>query len=363
MNPETLLDQYLTELLRVGGSDLHLKPFSQPRLRINGTLRSLRVEPPSPDDTAAFARFAMGEQHWLRFQESKEIDFAYRKSGLGRFRVNAFIQRGTVSLAFRAVSAVPPTAEQLGLPDVVTKLSENHFGLVLVTGPTGSGKSTTLSALVDRINSTRAAHIVTIEDPIEMLHRDKMAIVNQREIGNDTSSFSQALRSSLRQDPDVILVGEMRDIDTVNAALQAAETGHLVLSTLHTVGAAETIVRILDFFPPHLQQQVRISLAGVLRGVVGQRLVKTKDGAGRVAALEILVSNGRIMQCIIEPAKTYDITGIIAEGGYYGMRTFDQSLFTLFEEGKIALSEALEHSSNPHDMRLKMTSAGLIAAT
>lgn len=305
----------------------------------------------------------MGDEAWERFKNSREADFAYRRSDLGRFRVNAFVQRGTISMVFRAVSTNPPTTADLGLPDIVNSLADNPRGLVLVTGPTGSGKSSTLAAMVDHINATRTSHIVTIEDPIEVLHRDKLSLINQREVGMDTNDFGSAMRGAMRQDPDVILVGEMRDVETVNAAIQAAETGHLVLSTLHTIGAAETIVRIVDFFPPHLQQQIRVSLAGILRGVVSQRLVLSASGDSRHAALEILISNGRVQQCIVDPARTYDISEIVADGEFYGMRTFDQSLAQLFRDGKIDEKEALENATNPHDLRLVLTTLGLLSSS
>ncbi|MGC8464823.1 MAG: type IV pilus twitching motility protein PilT [Acidimicrobiales bacterium] len=355
------LNYYLGELLKAGGSDLHIKPFSQPWTRVNGALLPLPTDPLSPDSTAQIARVAMGDAAWERFKVKKEADFAYRQAGLGRFRVNAFIQRGTVSMVFRSVSIDPPTTADLGLPDTLNSIADQRRGLVLVTGPTGSGKTSTLAAMVDHVNATRHDHIVTIEDPIEVLHRDKASIINQREIGMDTESFAVAMRAAMRQDPDVILVGEMRDVDTVTAVLQAAETGHLVFSTLHTIGAAETIVRIVDFFPPHLQQQIRVALAGTLRAVICQRLVRSTDGKSRYPALEIMINNGRVMQCILDPAKTYEIGQIVAEGGFYGMRTFDQSLIELFRDGKIALEEAMEQASNAHDLKLALTNAGLLS--
>lgn len=362
MEPSAVLDSLLVELHRRGGSDLHLKPLSPPRIRVNGTLEALAIEGMSPEQIGAIARAAMSPEMWETFRGRREADFAYRKDGLGRFRVNAFVQRGTISMVFRAVSTEPPTTATLGLPDTLNAIADHKRGLILVTGPTGSGKSSTLAAMVDHINSTRSDHIITIEDPIEVLHRDKRSIVNQREVGMDTADFSVAMRAAMRQDPDVILVGEMRDMETVNAAIQAAETGHLVLSTLHTIGAAETVVRIVDFFPPHLQQQIRVSLAGTLRSVVCQRLVKSIDGKGRYPALEIMINNGRIMQCIVDAQKTYDITEIVAEGGFYGMCTFDQSLVELYRAGKIDLDEAMTHATNPHDLRLTLTNLGLLAA-
>jgi twitching motility protein PilT len=282
---------------------------------------------------------------------------------LGRFRVNAFRQRGTVGLIFRRVRTSAASFSELGLPDVVARMAQDHRGLVLVTGPTGSGKTTTLAAMIDYINDNRECHIVTIEDPIEVLHRDKLAAINQREIGFDTDSFATAMRAAMRQDPDVILVGEMRDQETVAAALSAAETGHLVLSTLHTIDATETINRIVDFFPPHQQHQVRVALAGSLKGTICQRLVPTSDGKARVAALEVMIMNGRLQQCIIEPAKGGDIHEIIQDGEYYGMQTFDQSLVKLYENGRIDLRSAMSAASNPHDLKVMLQQRGLLAAT
>ncbi len=348
------LDGWLAELLKRGGSDLHLKAQAVPRIRVNGDLVLLRAELVTPDDTMSIARYAMGEEMWAGFVRRHEADFAYRRTGLGRFRVNAFLQRGSVSMVFRAVSMNPPTVKELGLPESISKIAEEHRGLVLVTGPTGSGKSSTLAAMVNHINSTRDAHIVTIEDPLETLHQDKRSIVNQREIGFDTQDYATAMRAAMRQDPDVILVGEMRDLETVTAAIQAAETGHLVLSTLHTTGAAETIIRVVDFFPPHLQQQIRVSLAGTLKGIICQRLVKTKDGTSRVPALEIMIANGRTMQCVVDPMKTYDLREIIKEGSFYGMTTFDQSLRDLYKSGTISLEDALDNATNAHDLKLSI---------
>lgn len=348
------LDAWLAELIQMGGSDLHIKAQSEPRIRINGELRLLGESQVSPEESASYARAAMGEELWSVFVKKHEADFAYRKSGLGRFRVNVFLQRGSVSMVFRAVSTNPPTIEGLMLPSVVRKIADERRGLILVTGPTGSGKSSTLAAMVDHINATRNAHIITIEDPLETLHRDKRSIVNQREIGFDTQDYSVAMRAAMRQDPDVILVGEMRDLETVNAAIQAAETGHLVLSTLHTTGAAETVIRIVDFFPPHLQQQIRVSLAGIMKGIICQRLVRTADGSSRVPALEIMVANGRTMACVVDPLKTYDLREIIKEGEFYGMCTFDQSLYQLVSDGIISRDDALENATNAHDLQLAL---------
>lgn len=296
---------------------------------------------------------------WEHFEEHFEADFAYSVADLGRFRVNVFRQRGTVGMVFRLVRSTARDFNTLGLPDAVRRLASEQRGLVLVTGPTGSGKTTTLAAMIDHINRTRECHILTIEDPIEVLHQDDQASINQREVGFDTDSFLTALRSALREDPDVIFVGEMRDPETVATALTAAETGHLVFSTLHTVNAVETINRIVDFFPANQQHQARISLAGSLRGTICQRLVPTSDGTSRVPALEILIANGRVQQCIIERERTGDIAQIIAEGEYYGMQTFDQALVALISEGRIDVLSAMSAASNPHDLKVMLTQRGL----
>jgi twitching motility protein PilT len=355
------LERFLTLLDQWDGSDLHLKAGAPPRMRINGELRTLVDELPlTPEDTAAIVSSIAPPRVAESFLRHHEVDFAYSVPGLARFRVNAFYQRSTVALVFRRVRAAPASRQELGLPEVVYELASEQRGLVLVTGPTGSGKTTTLASMVDHINRTRPCHIVTIEDPIEYLHRDQLAAIEQREVGFDTDSFASAMRVVLRQDPDVILVGEMRDQETAFAALTAAETGHLVMTTLHTINATETITRIVDFFPPHQQQQIRVSLAGSLRGTIAQRLVRKADGSGRVAALEIMVANGRIRQCILDAEATSDIEQIVAEGDYYGMRTFDQSLATLMEEGVITLQEALESATNPHDLRVVLERRGLV---
>jgi twitching motility protein PilT len=291
------------------------------------------------------------EDRWRELEERGEVDLAYSVPEVGRFRVNVFRQRGSISMVLRKLRFGGPSFEELGLPEAVRSLAEEHRGLVLVTGPTGSGKTTTLAAMIDHINRTRPVHIVTIEDPIEVLHRDQLASINQREIGNDTGDFLTALRAALRQDPDVILIGEMRDTETVRAAIQAAETGHLVLSTLHTVDATETVNRVIDFFPPFQQKQVRLALAGTLRGIVSQRLVPTVDGS-RVPALEILVNTGRVAERIADPDRTHEIKDVIADGEYYGMTTFDRSLLRLVQEERVTVEAALQAVSNRHDFEL-----------
>ena len=356
-----VLDEYLRTLADEDGSDLHIKVGSPPRIRVNGALRKIDDTPIlMPDLTADMAMAIMRSDVVEQFDRRNEADFAYSIDGVGRFRVNCFRQRGSVAMIFRRVRTSAVSADDLGLPEVVTRLANEHRGLVLVTGPTGSGKTTTLAAMIDHINRTREVHIVTIEDPIEVLHKDDVASINQREIGVDTDDFATAMRAAMRQDPDVILVGEMRDQETVAAALSAAETGHLVLSTLHTIDAAETVNRIVDFFPPHQQNQIRVALAGSVKGTICQRLVPRSDTEGRVAALEIMVANGRIQQCIVDPQRTGDMHEIIADGEYYGMQTFDQSLVKLFEQGKIDMRAAMMAASNPSDLKIMLQQRGLV---
>lgn len=352
---------WLTALTGAEGSDLHVKVGSPPRIRVDGQLRRLSGEPGvTPESAQAMAASIMPAEVGERFAAHHEADFAHSIAGIGRFRVNVFLQRGSVAMVFRRVLQATTTIEALGLPPVVGRLAEEQRGLVLVTGPTGSGKTTTLAAMIGHINTSRECHIVTIEDPIEVLHKDEMASISQREIGFDTDGFAVAMRAAMRQDPDVILVGEMRDTETVDAALRAAETGHLVLSTLHTSDTTETVNRIVDFFPPYQHNQVRTALASTLKGVVSQRLVPAADGTGRVAVVEVLVVNGRVQNCIVEPAKTAEIADIIAEGDYYGMQTFDQALVKLFRSGKIDLKGAMLAASRPHDLKLMLANEGLV---
>ena len=346
------LDELLRYAVERGASDIHLKVGSAPFVRVDGHLERTGNEPVTPAETERIAFAIMPKQRADEFIATSEADFAYSVSGLGRFRCNVLRQRGSVGLVLRRVQLSIPSFEELGLPPVVQRLAENPRGLVLVTGPTGSGKTTTLASMIDHINETMARHVVTIEDPIEVLHHDKMCIINQREVGTDTADFSTALKRVLRQDPDVILIGEMRDPETVATALAAAETGHLVFSTLHTINATESINRIIDFFPPHQQRQIRMALAGALRGIVSQRLVEMRGGAGRVPAVEVLVATGRVFDKIVNADETHEIEEVILEGEYYGMQTFDQSLLGLYKQGAIDLREALAASTRPHDLRL-----------
>ncbi len=354
------IDAALRTLVEQEGSDLHVKVPAPPLTRVHGELAPLPgVEPLEGEDTDAALRQILTDPRLLEeFEREGEVDFAYSIPGLSRFRVNAFRQRGSVSIACRAIPFQVRTIEDLGLPPAIRRLADEQRGIVLLTGTTGSGKSTTLAAMVDHINSTRARHVITLEDPIEYLHRDKLSIVNQREVGSDTESFARAMRRVLRQDPDVILIGEMRDEETVRTALAAAETGHLVLSTLHTLDATETVNRIIDFFPPHLQQQARVMLAATLRGAVGQRLVLRSGGRGRVAVCEVLVSTGRVQDLILNPQETGRLTEVIGEGEYYGMQTFDQALLGHVMEGTVDEATAFEYASSPHDFKLMLAARG-----
>jgi twitching motility protein PilT len=350
----------IDELLRIaigfGASDLHVKAGSFPFIRVGGELRPV-VDAPrlSQEDTLDMAFSMMTNRQKQRFKEVSEVDIGYGVSGLGRFRANIFQQRGTVGIVVRVIPDNTKSTSELGLPPVIERIAEEQRGLILVTGATGSGKSTTLAAMIDRINSLRSGHIVTIEDPIEFLHRDKRSFVTQREVDVDTRSFAEALRGALRQDPDVILVGEMRDFETIETALTAAETGHLVLSTLHTLDATETITRIVSAFSPHQQKSVRLQLAGILKAVISMRLVRAARGSARVPAVEALVSTGLIRDCIINEEKTSQIRDAIAAGtSQYGMQTFDQSLMNLYGAGLITIEEALRNASNADEFRMRV---------
>jgi twitching motility protein PilT len=358
------LHQALQYLSDKEGSDLHVKVGSPPMVRISGELEPLPDIPTlTPADTEeALREILKNPARVQELEDEGEVDFASAIPGLARFRINAFRQRGSISFVCRRIPYGITTIEELGLPDAVRVTAEEPRGIVLVTGTTGSGKSTTLAAMVDHVNTTRPRHIVTIEDPIEFLHSDKRSVINQREVGSDTASFGRALRRVLRQDPDIILIGEMRDEETVRTALSAAETGHLVLSTLHTADASETVNRVIDFFPPHEHRQVRAMLAATLRGVISQRLVPA-IGGGRVAALEILRTTGRVRDAIIDPNQTGHLAQIIAEGAYYGMQTFDQALFGHYKEGNITRDEALAMASSPQDFKLLLAAEGRVGTS
>jgi len=351
----------IDDLLRVaaghGASDLHLKVGAFPIMRIGGELHPVADAPRlKQEDTLDMAFSMMSNRQKQRLKEAFEVDIAYGVHGLGRFRANIFQQRGTVSIVLRVIPDQTRGTAQLGLPPVIDRIAEERRGLILVTGATGSGKSTTLAAMIDYINATRSGHIVTIEDPIEFLHRDKQSFISQREVDVDTRSFSEALRGALRQDPDVILVGEMRDHETIETALTAAETGHLVLSTLHTLDATETITRIVSSFPSHQQKSVRLQLSVILKAVISMRLVRAAKGAGRVPAIEVLVSTAFIRDHIINEEKTYLIREAIAAGtSQYGMQTFDQSLFRLLQSGLISLEEAMHNATNPDEFKMRVS--------
>jgi twitching motility protein PilT len=349
------LNDILKIALKGGASDIHLKPGLPPMFRVDGALVPLKNgERIPPDDLQKMAFSIMNDTQRARFDETRETDLAYGIAGLGRFRVNVFQQRGTVGIVFRVIPFGVKSIEHLHLPKIIESIAMEQRGLVLVTGTTGSGKSTTLAGMIDYINSNRTCHIMTIEDPIEFLIRDRRSIVNQREIGVDTQSFANALRAALRQDPDVILVGEMRDFETIETALTAAETGHLVMSTLHTLDATETINRIISVFPPYQQKQVRLQLAAILKAVISQRLVPRADGKGRVPALEVLISTARVRECIADKDRTKELHDAIAKGfTSYGMQTFDQSLMHLVKQELVTYEEALKHVSNPDDFALR----------
>ena len=348
--------ELLTAAVQAGASDLHLKSGNHPMMRVNGELRPIvedhRLNPAAMDALAAELVPAALQQ---RLAREHEVDFSHGVAGLGRFRCNVFRQRGTIAMALRVIPIQVSSIDDLELPPVLKTIAEGERGLVLLTGTTGRGKSTTLAALVDHINHTRAAHIMTVEDPIEYLHQDDRSIINQREVEVDTASFAQALRSALRQDPDVILVGEMRDLETVETGLTAAETGHLVMSTVHTLDATETINRLIAVFPPHQQGQVRLQLASVLRAVVSQRLMPRVDGIGRSVAVEVLVNTAFVRNCIVDPERTHLIHGAIAAGtSQYGMQTFDQSIYGVYQSGRISYDTALRWASNPDEFKMRV---------
>ncbi len=356
MTESALLDKLLTAATKAGASDIHLKSFSVPIFRIHGELSKMHEYGViKPEHVRDMVRAILNKEQSETFLKNREVDASYGVSGVGRFRVNIFQQRGTIGLVLRSIPFTISSIEELHLPVVLKKLAMMQRGLILVTGVTGSGKSTTMASMINHINNNRTAHIITIEDPIEFLLRDKKSIINQREVGQDTRSFSGALRSALRQDPDVIVVGEMRDLETIEIALMAAETGHLVISTLHTLDAAETINRIIGMFPSHQQSQIRQQLASVFTATVCQRLLVTKDKKSRVPAVEVMVGTQLVKEIILEPVRIQEVHDVIQKGHQnYGMQTFDQSIFQLYKEGLITRKEALDSATSPDDLRLRM---------
>jgi twitching motility protein PilT len=347
------LAEILTQAKIAGASDVHFTVGLPPKMRVNGDLINMEGDKLLPPDTAALVEEVMNDKQKEIFAERGEYDMSFSIRDLGRYRVNVYHQRGSVAMAFRLVGTVVPSPEELGLPESVIELSQRKRGLVLVTGPTGSGKSTTLAAIIDRVNNTRDAHVITLEDPIEYLHQHKLSMVNQREIGIDSYSYANALRAALREDPDVILVGEMRDLETISVAITAAETGHLVLSTLHTIGAASTVDRIIDVFPPHQQQQIRIQLSNVLEAVISQQLIPTSDGRGRVAAFEIMHANHAVRNLIRE-GKSHQLTSIMQTNRKLGMMTMDEAITQLYYSGKISRDEAIEFAQDVEGMEMKL---------
>jgi twitching motility protein PilT len=351
MNIKTLLEK----MIELGASDLHIKPGIPPVVRVNGVLQRTNFPAPTPKEMEEVARKVLTPLQREKFESTREVDFAFGVTGLARFRANFYVQRSSIAMVFRHVPVVIQTVEELGLPPVIRNLALRPRGLILVTGTVGSGKSTTMAAMIQAINQTMNSSIITIEDPIEFLHRDDKSIINQREVGSDTSSFNEALRHILRQDPNVIMIGEIRDVETMEIALKAADTGHLVLSTLHTIDAPQTINRIISFFPPHSHQEIRYLLASTLQGVISQRLIRSADASARVPAVEILVTNGTVRDCVINPEKTPLLHQVMRESvTSHSMQTFDQALMKLYQDGTITLDDALRASSKPHELTLRL---------
>ncbi len=351
MNIKSLLEHMIEQ----GASDLHIKPGIPPVIRVHGRLQRTPFPPPTPREMEEVARRILTPMQREKFETTREVDFAFGVTGLARFRANFYVQRSSIAMVFRHVPVRIQTVEELGLPPVVTDLAMRPRGLVLVTGTVGSGKSTTMAAMIQAINRTLEASIITIEDPIEFLHRDDKAIINQREVGSDTASFNEALRHILRQDPNVIMIGEIRDVETMEIALKAADTGHLVLSTLHTIDAAQTINRVISFFPPHHHQEIRYLLASTLQGIISQRLIRRADGSGRVPAVEVLVTSASVRECIINPDKAPMLYQVMRESvNTHGMQTFDQALMKLYQDGVVTLDDALRASTRPHELKLRL---------
>ena len=349
------LKQMLVEMLNRKASDLHIRVGIRPNLRVNGRLEQIATDPITIEQMEQVIAQILNDKQRDRFYRKNEMDLALSVAKLGRFRINLFRQRGTSGIAIRAVNTQVPSFDDLNLPPIVKKLSQERRGLIILTGTTGSGKSTTLAAILEEINATESANILTVEDPIEYIYRDKKAIISQREVGGDTESFSSALRHAFRQDPDVILIGEVRDLETMSIALTAADTGHLVMTTLHTLNAVETISRIISFFPPHQHQQIRLLLAGTLKSIICQRLLPRSDMPGRVPATEIMINSGAVRECIMDPDKTVDIVELMESGNIqYGMQTFDQSIMKLFKQGMIDFETAMASATNPDDLDLRL---------
>jgi twitching motility protein PilT len=349
------LKQMLVEMLNRRASDLHIRVGIRPHLRVNGNLEQISTTPVTIDEMDQVLNQILNEKQLERFQRKNEMDLALSVAKLGRFRINLFRQRGTTGIAIRHVNTQVPSFEDLNLPPIIKKLSREKHGLIIITGTTGSGKSTTMAAIIEEINASDPVSILTVEDPIEYIYRDKKAIISQREVGGDTESFASALRHAFRQDPDAIMIGEVRDLETMSIALTAADTGHLVLTTLHTLNVIETISRIISFFPPHQHQQIRLLLAGTVRAVVCQRLLTRYDMPGLVPALEIMVTTAAIRECIINPEKVNDIGELMEQGRVqYGMQTFDQAIMKLHKQGLISFEEAIAHASNPDDFDLRL---------
>ena len=349
------LKQMLVEMLNRKASDLHIRVGIRPHIRVNGRLEQITTDPVTIDLMEQIVSQILNEKQRERYYRKNEMDIALSVAKLGRFRINLFRQRGTSGIAIRAVNTSVPTFEELHLPAVIKKLSAEHRGLIIVTGTTGSGKSTTLAALIEDMNAHRSDNILTVEDPIEYIYRDKKSIISQREVGGDTETFASALRHAFRQDPDVILIGEVRDLETMSIALTAADTGHLVMTTLHTMNVVETITRIISFFPPHQHQQIRLLLAGTLKAIVCQRLLTRHDMPGRVPALEVMINSGAIRDCILNPENTAEIHDLMEQGGtQYGMQTFDQAIMKLHKQGMISFEEAMANASNPDDFDLRL---------
>jgi len=349
------IKQLLEKMIESGASDLHIKPGVSPLVRVNGKLQRMSFPAPTPREMEEVARKILTPMQREKFEGTREVDFAFGVTGLARFRANFYVQRSSIVMVFRHVPVNIKKVEELSLPPVISELALRPRGLILVTGTVGSGKSTTLAAMIQTINQNMNASIITIEDPIEFLHRDDKSIVNQREVGSDTASFNEALRHILRQDPNVIMIGEIRDAETMEIALKAADTGHLVLSTLHTIDAPQTINRIISFFPPHHHQEIRYLLASTLQAVVSQRLVRRADGAGRAPAVEVLVTTGTVRECVVNPDKTPLLHQVMREGvTTHQMQTFDQALMKLYQDGIITLDDALRASSKPHELTLRL---------